>query len=80
MRSRKARTGEPKWDGFRGLLFLRDQEQISLRSKSGEDLGRYLLPLQAAQFTSAPRFHLWRPDKAPPMLKQKRADPMKLLA
>ena len=31
---------EPKWDGFRCLAF-RDGEQIELRSKSGQPLGRY---------------------------------------
>jgi ATP-dependent DNA ligase len=31
---------EPKWDGFRCLL-SRDHAKVSLRSKSGEDLGRY---------------------------------------
>jgi len=38
---------EPKWDGFRGLLF-RDREKIALRSKSGEDLARYFPELIAA--------------------------------
>jgi ATP-dependent DNA ligase len=31
---------EPKWDGFRCLL-SRDGNKVDLRSKSGEDLGRY---------------------------------------
>jgi len=31
---------EPKWDGFRCLAF-RDGEHVALRSKSGQDLGRY---------------------------------------
>ena len=31
---------EPKWDGFRALVF-RDGEEIVLLSRSGKDLGRY---------------------------------------
>lgn len=31
---------EPKWDGFRALVF-RDAEQVVLLSRSGKDLGRY---------------------------------------
>ena len=38
---------EPKWDGFRCLL-SRVGETIELRSKSGEDLGRYFPELAAA--------------------------------
>jgi ATP-dependent DNA ligase len=38
---------EPKWDGFRCLL-SRDGDAIELRSKSGEDLGRYFPELVAA--------------------------------
>ena len=38
---------EPKWDGFRCLLSRRG-ESIDLRSKSGEDLGRYFPELIAA--------------------------------
>jgi ATP-dependent DNA ligase len=38
---------EPKWDGFRCLL-SRDRGEISLRSKSGEDLGRYFPELVEA--------------------------------
>jgi ATP-dependent DNA ligase len=38
---------EPKWDGFRCLL-SRDGDTIELRSKSGEDLGRYFPELVAA--------------------------------
>ena len=47
---------EPKWDGFRCLVF-RDGEQVSLQSKSGQPLGRYfpelvdaLLKLKPTQF------------------------------
>jgi ATP-dependent DNA ligase len=47
---------EPKWDGFRGLLFRRG-DKVDLRSKSGEDLTRYFpelvdaaLKLKAADF------------------------------
>jgi ATP-dependent DNA ligase len=47
MRSRKARSGNTKWDGFRGLLF-RDREKVALRSKSGEDLARYFPELVVA--------------------------------
>jgi ATP-dependent DNA ligase len=48
---------EPKWDGFRCLLF-RNDGSVALRSKSGEDLTRYFpelaeaaLRLKATQFT-----------------------------
>ena len=47
---------EPKWDGFRCLAF-RDGETVELRSKSGQNLGRYfpdvvaaVAALDAAQF------------------------------
>src|SRR5713101_6428645 len=47
---------EPKWDGFRCVVF-RDHDQIDLQSKSGQPLGRYfpevveaLLKLKAKQF------------------------------
>ncbi len=49
---------EPKWDGFRGLLF-RDHDKITLRSKSGEDLGRYFPELvDAARRLKARTFML----------------------
>jgi ATP-dependent DNA ligase len=38
---------EPKWDGFRCLL-SREGTTVDLRSKSGEDLGRYFPELVAA--------------------------------
>jgi ATP-dependent DNA ligase len=38
---------EPKWDGFRCLL-SREGDKVDLRSKSGEDLGRYFPELIAA--------------------------------
>jgi ATP-dependent DNA ligase len=38
---------EPKWDGFRCLL-ARQGAKVDLRSKSGEDLGRYFPELIAA--------------------------------
>ncbi|WP_283809222.1 ATP-dependent DNA ligase [Bradyrhizobium pachyrhizi] len=38
---------EPKWDGFRCLL-KREGRKVDLRSKSGEDLGRYFPELVAA--------------------------------
>jgi ATP-dependent DNA ligase len=38
---------EPKWDGFRCLAF-RDGDRIELRSKSGQDLGRYFPDVVAA--------------------------------
>src|SRR5436190_257136 len=31
---------EPKWDGFRCLVF-RDDDKVELQSKSGQPLGRY---------------------------------------
>jgi ATP-dependent DNA ligase len=48
---------EPKWDGFRCLMF-REGRHVDLRSKSGENLGRYFpelveaaLELKATSFT-----------------------------
>src|SRR5438874_10189940 len=38
---------EPKWDGFRCLAF-RDGDEVELRSKSGQPLGRYFPELVAA--------------------------------
>ena len=38
---------EPKWDGFRCLAF-RDGDRVVLRSKSGQDLGRYFPDVVAA--------------------------------
>jgi ATP-dependent DNA ligase len=49
---------EPKWDGFRCLL-SRDHTKVSLRSKSGEDLGRYFPELvDAARLLKAETFLL----------------------
>src|SRR3979411_1614947 len=49
---------EPKWDGFRCLL-SRDGTKVDLRSKSGEDLGRYFPELVAAALKlKAPAFLL----------------------
>jgi ATP-dependent DNA ligase len=49
---------EPKWDGFRCLIG-RDGDAVDLRSKSGEDLGRYFPELiEAALKLKAPRFVL----------------------
>ena len=38
---------EPKWDGFRCVAF-RDGEEVELRSKSGQPLGRYFPEIVAA--------------------------------
>src|ERR1044072_6392273 len=42
---------EPKWDGFRALMF-RDGDDVVLQSRNGKDLGRYfpelLVSLRAA--------------------------------
>jgi ATP-dependent DNA ligase len=46
---------EPKWDGFRCLAF-RDGNDIELRSKSGQSLGRYFPDVVAALSTVPPRF------------------------
>jgi ATP-dependent DNA ligase len=49
---------EPKWDGFRCLL-SRNHAKVSLRSKSGEDLGRYFPELiDAARRLKAKTFLL----------------------
>ncbi len=49
---------EPKWDGFRCLLF-RDGADVDLRSKSGQPLARYFPDLLAAvSATAAERFVL----------------------
>ena len=41
---------EPKWDGFRCLL-RRYQDAATMRSKSGQDLGRYFPEITAAAIT-----------------------------
>ncbi|MCW2686723.1 MAG: ATP-dependent ligase, partial [Mycobacterium sp.] len=38
---------EPKWDGFRALVF-RDGDEVILQSRSGKDLGRYFPELLVA--------------------------------
>jgi ATP-dependent DNA ligase len=38
---------EPKWDGFRALVF-RDGDEVVLQSRSGKDLGRYFPELLVA--------------------------------
>lgn len=49
---------EPKWDGFRCLLF-RDGTDVELRSKSGQPLGRYFPDIvSSAQAVPARRFAL----------------------
>jgi ATP-dependent DNA ligase len=49
---------EPKWDGFRCLLF-KDGREIDLRSKAGKPLGRYFPDVVAAAAAlRAPRFVL----------------------
>ena len=38
---------EPKWDGFRALVF-RDGDEVVLQSRNGKELGRYFPELLAA--------------------------------
>ena len=38
---------EPKWDGFRALIF-RDGDEVFIGSRSGKDLGRYFPEVVAA--------------------------------
>src|SRR5690625_4778463 len=38
---------EPKWDGFRALVF-RDGDDVVLQSRSGKELGRYFPELLTA--------------------------------
>src|SRR5258708_24343806 len=46
---------EPKWDGFRALVF-RDGDDVVLLSRSGKDLGRYFPELvEALRDELAPR-------------------------
>ena len=46
---------EPKWDGFRALVF-RDGDEVVLQSRSGKDLGRYFPELvEALRDELAPR-------------------------
>ncbi|MGV9798187.1 ATP-dependent DNA ligase [Mycobacterium sp. NPDC003449] len=46
---------EPKWDGFRALVF-RDGDDVTLQSRSGKDLGRYFPELlDALRDELAPR-------------------------
>ena len=37
---------EPKWDGFRCLVF-RDGDEVALQSKAGRPLGRYFPEVEA---------------------------------
>ncbi len=37
---------EPKWDGFRALVF-RDGDEVVLQSRNGKELGRYFPELRA---------------------------------
>lgn len=45
---------EPKWDGFRALLF-RDGDEVFISSRGGKDLGRYFPELVAAAEDELPR-------------------------
>ena len=38
---------EPKWDGFRALVF-RDGDEVVLQSRNGKELGRYFPELLAS--------------------------------
>src|ERR1700755_3346137 len=38
---------EPKWDGFRALVF-RDGDKVVMQSRSGKELGRYFPELEEA--------------------------------
>ncbi|BDH59605.1 ATP-dependent DNA ligase [Tsukamurella sp. PLM1] len=44
---------EPKWDGFRALIF-RDGEEVFIGSRSGKDLGRYFPEVVAAARAELP--------------------------
>src|SRR5262245_60958316 len=49
---------EPKWDGFRCLVF-RDRDEVELQSKSGQPLTRYYPELvEAVRALKAPQFVL----------------------
>jgi ATP-dependent DNA ligase len=49
---------EPKWDGFRCIVF-RDHDEVELQSKSGKPLGRYFPELvEAVRAVAAPLFVL----------------------
>jgi ATP-dependent DNA ligase len=48
---------EPKWDGFRCLL-SRSQDAAAMRSKSGQDLGRYFPEIAAAAVTLPERDYI----------------------
>lgn len=46
---------EPKWDGFRALVF-RDGDEVVLQSRNGKDLGRYFPELiEALRAETSPR-------------------------
>lgn len=46
---------EPKWDGFRALVF-RDRDEVVLQSRNGKELGRYFPELlDALRVETAPR-------------------------
>ncbi len=44
---------EPKWDGFRVLVF-RDEDELTLQSRDGKPLGRYFPELTAALLAALP--------------------------
>ncbi|RDB48282.1 ATP-dependent DNA ligase, partial [Tsukamurella tyrosinosolvens] len=44
---------EPKWDGFRALIF-RDGDEVFIGSRSGKDLGRYFPEVVAAARAELP--------------------------
>jgi hypothetical protein len=63
---------EPKWDGFRCLLF-RDGDKVELQSKAGKPLTRYFPEIvAAAQAMDAKRFVLdgetWRQARPEPLV------------
>jgi ATP-dependent DNA ligase len=57
---------EPKWDGFRCLIFRRDQE-IFLQSKAGQPLGRYFPEIVNAAQDLRPRWWVLDGELAVPV-------------
>ena len=45
---------EPKWDGFRAIVF-RDGDELAIQSRNGKPLGRYFPDLVSALLAQRPR-------------------------
>jgi ATP-dependent DNA ligase len=57
---------EPKWDGFRCLIFRRDND-VFLQSKAGQPLGRYFPEIVSAVQSMKPKWWVLDGELAVPM-------------